>query len=109
MNGINTTEVFTDESSATRDLAESIVEDPGAAANCDWSKFDGWNWARILSARPEFADRCDWAKLHGGDWSYLLRAQPQFAGKCDWTKLGRRTALWRFLLRAQPKFAAKCP
>ena len=56
-------------------------------ATLDFSKMDGWGWAKLLEEHPEYADKCKWSKLDGWPWVRLLKAQPQFAGKCAWRKL----------------------
>ena len=50
----------------------------GPAATRDWSLLDGWEWAKLLSAQPQFAVHCDWSKLGRADWRKLLSVRPEF-------------------------------
>ena len=123
-----------DPSLSSEELADILLENPGAAESCDlsdldklagedwvrlltkhprladkcnWSSLSGEDWAELLCGQPQFADRCDaWDQMDGGDWGLLLREQPQFADKCDWGKL--RDYNWSALLSERPEFSDRC-
>jgi hypothetical protein len=77
------------------------AEDPGLRG-----KMAGYEWAHLLTARPEFAERCNWDSLSGGDWVGLLMERPEFATRCPWEKV--RGADWWNLLEFQPQFVDAC-
>ena len=69
-----------------KEIVDLLMEQPELAAKCDWKRMrrqlDGYGWARLLSAQPQFAEQCQWASLEGADWAELLAKQPQFADRC---------------------------
>ncbi len=82
----------------------------GYSQICQWEKFSGSDWAKLLSKCRQFADKCDWSKLSGKDWTLLLEDRPEFAEKCEkWTELDDED--WTLLLNCQPQFSKRqeCP
>ena len=73
------------------------------AATRDWSLLDGWEWAKLLSAQPQFSVHCNWNKLDNTDVVKLLSEQPQFAEHCNWSKLKLSGEDWAYLLSDHPE------
>lgn len=66
------------------DWAKLLSERPEFAACCNWDLLNGGAWVNLLIHRPEFSDICPWEKVCKADWWNLLEFQPQFIDVCDW-------------------------
>ncbi|MBQ7251651.1 MAG: hypothetical protein IJS32_03510 [Kiritimatiellae bacterium] len=93
--------------------ATRLCENPGLAAECDWTAFDGNAWHCLLCKQPQFSSMCDWSfarewrdEIGRWYWVTLLGEQPQFADRCDcWADFDETDLV--YLLRKQPSLASR--
>ena len=87
-----------------------LLNYPQFAVHCNYGALSETDWAELIAEKPELAkykpEKCDWKKFNGVFWSRLLCKLPQFADKCDWNKLDRLQ--WHVILLNYPQFAVHC-
>ena len=91
------------------DYAYLLSRKPQLEDKCPWEKLDGYAWVELLGRQPRFKDKCPWEKLDGWDWARLLGRRPQFADTRLFTYKKLNSRNWANLLGHQPQFSKACP
>ena len=70
-------------------------------------ELDGYQWYKLILARPELEEVCRWGKLDRLAWHIILLTFPQFASHCTFGALSE--ADWSELIAKKPELAEYKP
>ena len=92
-----------------RDEMEILIAQPQLGSYFDlseWNRLElGFNWAELLSSRPQFADQCDFSVVTARAAADLLEKQPQFFDRIPLETLWAYH--WTEIFRWQPQLEKK--